>query len=121
VRRAIWYTVATAGVLSVAMTVGARAQDIENGVGVICDSPRQVEQVIAIGHDFRDAVAEINAINKMPVCGCVSICSPCSAAAKGRGEEATAVPVYCSVDAPISGIIVPTCPRGANSRFRSST
>jgi hypothetical protein len=33
-----------------AMTVGARAQDIENGVGVVCHSPQQVEQVIIL-HD----------------------------------------------------------------------
>ena len=72
-RRAIWYTVATAGALSIATTVGARAQDIENGVGVICDSPRQVEQVITLRHDFKDAVAEINALNKMPVCEILNV------------------------------------------------
>lgn len=72
-RRAIWYTVATAGVLSIATTAGARAQDIENGVGVICDSPRQVEQVITLRHDFKAAVAEINALNKMHVCEILNV------------------------------------------------
>jgi len=72
-RRAIWYTVATAGVLSIAMTVGARGQDIENGVGVICDSPRQVEQVITLRHDFKAAVAEINALNKTRVCEILNV------------------------------------------------
>jgi hypothetical protein len=50
-----------------------RAQDIENRVGVICDSPRQVEQVITLRHDFKAAVAEINALNKMRVCEILNV------------------------------------------------
>jgi hypothetical protein len=46
-----------------AMTVEARAQNIENGVGVVCDSPQQVEQLIVLRTDLNSAVEEINAQN----------------------------------------------------------
>jgi hypothetical protein len=44
-RKVIKYLLATAEIfvlVHLAMTVGARAQNIENGVGVVCDSPQQV-------------------------------------------------------------------------------
>jgi hypothetical protein len=56
-----------------AMTVGARAQNIENGVGVVCDSPQQVEQVIVLRADFKSAVEEINAQNHSRVCEILNV------------------------------------------------
>ena len=56
-----------------AMTVAGETQSIENGVGVICDSPQQVEQIIALRADFKSAVEEINAQNKSRVCEILNI------------------------------------------------
>ena len=56
-----------------AMTLDGRSQNIENGVGVICDSPQQVEQIIALRADFKSAVEEINAQNKSRVCEILNI------------------------------------------------
>ena len=56
-----------------AMTLDGRSQNIENGVGVICDSPQQVEQIIALRTDFKSAVEEINAQNKSRVCEILNI------------------------------------------------
>ena len=53
-----------------AMTLDGRSQNIENGVGVICDSPQQVEQIIALRTDFKSAVEEINEQNKSRVIPC---------------------------------------------------
>jgi hypothetical protein len=75
-RKAISYILATAGMFVLvpfAMTAGARAQNIENGVGVVCDSPQQVEQVIILRSDFKSAVEEINAQNKSRVCEIINI------------------------------------------------
>jgi hypothetical protein len=59
--------------LLLAMTVVGETQNIENGVGVICDSPQQVEQIIALRTDFKSAVEEINAQNKSRVCEILNI------------------------------------------------
>jgi hypothetical protein len=70
------YLLATAGMFVIihsALTIGTRAQNIENGVGVICDSPQQVEQVIILRSDFKSAVEEINAQNNSPVCEILNI------------------------------------------------
>ena len=75
-RKAIRYILATAGMFVLVpfvITAGARAQDIENGVGVVCDSPRQVEQVIILRTDFKSAVAEINAPNNSRVCEILNV------------------------------------------------
>src|ERR1700730_7982108 len=56
-----------------AMTVAGETQNIENGVGVICDSPQQVEQIIALRTDFKSAVEEINAQNKSRVCEILNV------------------------------------------------
>jgi len=56
-----------------AMTLDGRSQNIENGVGVICDSPQQVEQIIALRTDFKSAVEEINEQNKSRVCEILNI------------------------------------------------
>jgi hypothetical protein len=56
-----------------AMTVAGGTQNIENGVGVICDSPQQVEQIIALRTDFKSAVEEINTQNKSRVCEILNI------------------------------------------------
>jgi hypothetical protein len=69
-RKAIKYLLSAAGMFALvhlAMAVGARAQNIENGVGVVCDSPQQVEQVIVLRTDFKSAVAEINGQNNSRV------------------------------------------------------
>jgi hypothetical protein len=55
------------------MTVGARAQNIENGVGVVCDSPQQVEQVIMRRTDFKSAVEELNTQNNSRVCEILNV------------------------------------------------
>jgi hypothetical protein len=56
-----------------AMTLDGRSQNIENGVGVICDSPQQVEQIIVLRTDFKSAVEEINEQNKSRVCEILNI------------------------------------------------
>ena len=56
-----------------AMTLDGRSQNIENGVGVICDSPQQVEQIIALRTDFKSAVEEVNEQNKSRVCEILNI------------------------------------------------
>lgn len=74
--RRIISTPATAALfvsLLLAMTVAGKTQNIENGVGVICDSPQQVEQIIALRAEFKSAVEEINAQNKSRVCEILNI------------------------------------------------
>jgi hypothetical protein len=75
-RKAIEYILATAAGMFVlvlfAITTGARAQNIENGVGVVCDSPQQVEQLIG-RTDFESAVEEVNAQNNSRVCEILNI------------------------------------------------
>jgi hypothetical protein len=56
-----------------AIAVGAGAQSIENGVGVVCNSPQQVEQIIALRGEFKSAVEEINAQNKSRVCEILNV------------------------------------------------
>jgi hypothetical protein len=75
-RKAIKYFQATAGMFVLvlfAMTVEAQTQHIENGVGVVCDLPQQVEQVIILRSDFKSAVAEINAQNNGHVCEILNV------------------------------------------------
>jgi hypothetical protein len=75
-RKAIKYLLATAGILvlvHLAMTVGAQAQNIENGVGVVCDSPQQVEQLITLRTDLENAVEEINAQHNSRVCEILNV------------------------------------------------
>jgi hypothetical protein len=75
-RKAIKYTLATAGMFVLvlfAIIVGVRAQNIENGVGVVCDSPQQVDQVITLRTDFKSAVEEINAQNNSRVCEILNV------------------------------------------------
>jgi hypothetical protein len=75
-RKPITATLATAGMSVLALlaiAVEGGAQNIENGVGVICDSPQQVEQIIALRTDFKRAVEEINVQNKSRVCEILNI------------------------------------------------
>jgi hypothetical protein len=75
-RKAIEYILATAEMFVLvlfAITIGARAQNIENGVGVVCDSPQQVEQLIGLRTDFKSAVEEVNAQNNSRVCEILNI------------------------------------------------
>jgi hypothetical protein len=75
-RKPIMSMLATAGMyLSVllAMTTEGGTQNIENGVGVICDSPQQVEQIIALRTDFKSAVEEVNVQNKSRVCEILNV------------------------------------------------
>jgi hypothetical protein len=76
IRKAIKHLLSLAGMLVLvhfAMTDGARAQNIENGVGVVCDSPQQVERVIILRTDFKSAVEEINAQNNSRVCEILNV------------------------------------------------
>jgi hypothetical protein len=50
-----------AAVLFLGITTGVEAQRIDRGNGVVCDSPQQVEQFIALDIDTKDAIARINA------------------------------------------------------------
>jgi hypothetical protein len=65
------YALAAAGAsVLFAFATAARtgAQSIENGVGVVCDSPQQVEQFIALRTDTKGAIEQINAQSKSGVC-----------------------------------------------------
>lgn len=57
--------------LTLAPTQQGGAQAIENGVGVVCDSPQQVEQFIASRTDTKGAIDEINAQSQSVVCALV--------------------------------------------------
>jgi hypothetical protein len=73
-RKAIKFLLTCAGTFVLfhfAMTVGARAQNIENGV--VCDSPQQVEQVIMRRTDFKRAVEELNTQNNSRVCEILNV------------------------------------------------
>jgi hypothetical protein len=75
-RRPILSMPATAGMMVsvfLAITAAGGAQNIENGVGVICDSPQQVEQIIALRTDFKSAVEEVNVQNKSRVCEILNV------------------------------------------------
>jgi len=75
-RRPILSMLATAGMIVsvfLAITAAGAAQNIENGVGVICDSPQQVEQIIALRTDFKSAVEEVNGQNKSRVCEILNV------------------------------------------------
>jgi hypothetical protein len=70
-RKTIKYIPAAAGMLLLvlfATTGGTKAQDIENGVGVVCDSPQQVEEFITLRTDSKSAVEQINAQSQSRVC-----------------------------------------------------
>jgi hypothetical protein len=75
-RNAIKCIVAAAGMsvlVVLAMTVEGGAQSIENGVGVVCDSAEQVEQIVTTRTDFKSAVEEINVQNKSRVCEILNV------------------------------------------------
>jgi hypothetical protein len=55
------------------ITGGAEAQNIENGVGLVCDSPQQVEQFITLHTDSKSAVEQINAQSKSRVCEILNV------------------------------------------------
>jgi hypothetical protein len=52
----------------IAAAATGNAQTIESGVGIICDSPAHVEQVIAARGDSRSTVEQVNAESKARVC-----------------------------------------------------
>jgi hypothetical protein len=56
-----------------AVAGGGGAQPIENGVGVVCDSAQQVEQIVMTRTDFKSAVEEINVQNKSRVCEILNV------------------------------------------------
>ena len=75
-RNAITCILAAAGMsvlVLLAIRVEGGAQTIENGVGVVCDSPQQVEQIVTTRADFKSAVEEINAQNKSRVCEILNV------------------------------------------------
>jgi hypothetical protein len=75
-KKAIKYILATAGMFVLvlfAITVGVLAQNIENGIEVVCDSPQQVEQLITLHSDLPSAVEEINARNNLRVCEILNV------------------------------------------------
>jgi hypothetical protein len=56
--------------LSIAMAAETEvvAQKIENGVGIVCDLPQHVEQLIGMSADAQSAVQQINTQNNARVC-----------------------------------------------------
>jgi hypothetical protein len=75
-RKTIRYILAATGMLMLglfAATIKAEAQNIENGVGVVCDSPQQVEQFITLRTDSKSAVEQINAQSKSRVCEIINV------------------------------------------------
>jgi hypothetical protein len=54
--------------LGMAAETNAVAQRIENGVGVVCDLPQHVEQLIGMSSDAQSAVQQINTQNNARVC-----------------------------------------------------
>jgi len=54
--------------IGIAAETGALAQKIENGVGVVCDLPSHVEQLIGMSADVQSAVEQINTQNNARVC-----------------------------------------------------
>ena len=67
-RKTIRCILAAAGIILFGATVRVQAQNIENGTGVVCDSPQQVEQFIALDIDTKDAIGRINAQSGSGVC-----------------------------------------------------
>ena len=60
-------------VVGTSLSIGAAAatdvaQRIENGVGVVCNSPAHVEQLIGMSSDAQSAVEQINTQNNARVC-----------------------------------------------------
>ena len=53
--------------------IEAEAQNIESGVGVVCETPSQVVEFIALQTDRRSAVAQINAHSASPVCEVLNV------------------------------------------------
>jgi hypothetical protein len=47
--------------LSVLLTFSARAQNVEVGTGIVCDTQKQMERFVALFHD--DAEAAVKAVN----------------------------------------------------------
>jgi hypothetical protein len=74
-RRKILGILVTGGILLgvLAGPIAADAQTIENGVGVVCESPEQVEQFITLHTDSREAVEQINAENNARVCEILNV------------------------------------------------
>ena len=52
---------------------GADAQNIESGVGVICETASQVEEFIALKSDIRSAVEQINVQSEARVCEVLNV------------------------------------------------
>jgi hypothetical protein len=71
--RYVLSAVGWAALIFLAAAVEAEAQGIENGTGVICESPQQVEQIITLSADSKSAVEEINAESNERVCEFLNI------------------------------------------------
>jgi hypothetical protein len=54
--------------VGIAADTDALAQRIENGVGVVCNLPQHVEQLIGMSSDTQSAVEQINTQNNARVC-----------------------------------------------------
>jgi hypothetical protein len=54
--------------IGMAAETDVAAQEIENGVGIVCDLPRHVEQLIGMSSDAQSAVQQINTQNNARVC-----------------------------------------------------
>lgn len=70
-RKPLRYILVAAGMatlLALSMSAGAKAQSIENGAGVLCNSAQQVEQFIRLQTDSQSAVNQINAQSQSRVC-----------------------------------------------------
>jgi hypothetical protein len=54
--------------IGMASETDVAAQKIENGVGIVCDLPQHVEQLIGMSSDAQSAVQQINTQNNARVC-----------------------------------------------------
>jgi hypothetical protein len=59
--------------VAIAAETDAEAQRIENGVGVVCDLPQHVEQLIGMSSDAQRAVEQINMEKNARVCEIVNV------------------------------------------------
>lgn len=55
------------------MSAGTAAESIENGVGILCESPQQVEELIMLRTDSQSAVAQVNAESNARVCEILNV------------------------------------------------
>jgi hypothetical protein len=72
-RKTIPRILTAAAIIFLGNSAGLEAQQIESGDGVVCDSPQQVEQFIALDIATKDAIDRINAQSTSGRCEFVDV------------------------------------------------